>query len=130
MTIRCTDGGETAKKRGLICREPRKALVLSPGQTHEMKLAADMLADVVDAYVVADSAYSSAALIAELEGRGRTVVMGNNPTHRRREIDTHLQMSGHDPAPSLVDVGVTWSRTATATPRRSRRRSRRRQRPG
>jgi len=65
-------------------------LELSPGQTHEMKVASDLLADVVDAYVVADSAYSSAALVGELEGRGCTVVIGNNPTHRHREIDTHL----------------------------------------
>ena len=33
-----------------------------------MKVASDLLADVVDAYVVADSAYSSAALVGELEG--------------------------------------------------------------
>lgn len=65
-------------------------LVLSPGQTHEMKVAPDILGDVVDAYVVADSAYSSAALIAELEGRGCAVVIGNNPTHRHRKIDTDL----------------------------------------
>ena len=65
-------------------------LALSPGQTHEMKMAPDILANVGDAYVVGDSAYSSATLIAELEGRGCTVVIGNNPTHRRREIDTHL----------------------------------------
>jgi transposase len=77
-------------------------LVLSPGQTHEMKLAADMLA------------YSSAALIAELEGRGRTVVIGNKPTHRRREIDTHLQNER--------------SRCCTIARRRGRRRGRGRER--
>jgi transposase len=65
-------------------------LVLSPGQTHEMKVASEVLAGIGDAYVVGDSAYSSAALIAELEGRGCKVVIGNNPTHHHRQIDTHL----------------------------------------
>src|SRR5262245_1371051 len=65
-------------------------LALSPGQTHEMKLASEVLADVADAYVVGDSAYSSAALVSELESRGCTAVIANNPTHRTRVIDTHL----------------------------------------
>ena len=65
-------------------------LALSPGQTHEMKVAPTLLANVADGYVVADSAYSCAELIASLEARGCTVVIGNNPTHRRRKIDTSL----------------------------------------
>jgi transposase len=65
-------------------------VVLSPGQTHEMKLAHEVLADIADAYVVGDSAYSSAELIAALESRGCEAVIGNNPTHRARSIDTHL----------------------------------------
>ena len=65
-------------------------LALSPGQTHEMKLAHEVLADIADAYVVGDSAYSSGELIALLEKRGCQAVIGNNPTHARRCIDTHL----------------------------------------
>lgn len=65
-------------------------LVLSPGQTHEMKVAHEVLEGVVDAYVVGDSAYSSRELIASLEERGCEVVIGNNPTHPARAIDTHL----------------------------------------
>ena len=65
-------------------------LALSPGQTHEMKLAHEVLADVADAYVVGDSAYSSSELIAALEKRGCQAVIGNNPTHPTRTIDTHL----------------------------------------
>jgi len=64
-------------------------LALSPGQTHEMKLAHEVLEGVTDAYVVGDSAYSSRELIAALEERGCQVVIGNNPTHPTRSIDTH-----------------------------------------
>ena len=55
-----------------------------------MKLAHEVLADVADAYVVGDSAYSSSELIAALEKRGCQAVIGNNPTHPTRTIDTHL----------------------------------------
>jgi transposase len=65
-------------------------LVLSPGQTHEMKLAHQLLAGVADAYVVGDSAYSSKALVTELEGRRCNVVIATNPTHRPRTMDRSL----------------------------------------
>lgn len=65
-------------------------LALTPGQTHEMKVAGEILRDIADAYIIGDSAYSSEALVEELEARDCTVVIGNNPTHRRREIDSHL----------------------------------------
>jgi len=65
-------------------------IALSPGQTHEMKLAHEVLADIADAYVVGDSAYSSAELIEALEKRSCEAVIGNNPTHPTRSFDTHL----------------------------------------
>jgi transposase len=65
-------------------------LILSPGQTHEMKVAHELLAGIAQAYVVGDSAYSSQALVAELEAHGCTAVLGNNPTHKTRPIDKHL----------------------------------------
>lgn len=55
-----------------------------------MKVAHEALAGIADAYVVGDSAYSSAELIAALEQRGCQAVIGNNPTHSRRSIDTYL----------------------------------------
>ena len=50
-------------------------LALSEGQTHEMKLAYTLLADVADAYVVGDSAYDAKPLADELEQRGCIVVI-------------------------------------------------------
>jgi transposase len=66
------------------------SLVLSPGQTHEMKMAHELLADITDAYVVGDSAYSCGALVADLEQRRCKVVIASNPTHRQRTIDRHV----------------------------------------
>ena len=65
-------------------------IVLTPGQAHEMTVARELLAPIHDAYVTADSAYSSASLIKELEQRGCEAVVANNPTHRRRNLDAHL----------------------------------------
>jgi putative transposase len=66
-------------------------LALSPGQTHEMKLAYELLADVANAYVVADSAYDAKPLVDELQARGCTVVIPSNPTRAaQRSIDKHL----------------------------------------
>ena len=63
---------------------------LSEGQTHEMKHASELLDGVANAYVVADSAYSSAALVQELESRNCQVVIANNPTHKQRDFDRHI----------------------------------------
>lgn len=65
-------------------------LALSAGQTHEMRLASAMLEGIQDAYVIGDRAYSSSALVAELEARGCEVVIPANPTHRQRRFDPHL----------------------------------------
>jgi transposase len=66
-------------------------LMLTPGQTHEMKVAYQLLAEVANAYVAADSAYDAAPLIAELQARGCTVVIPTNPTRAtQRVIDRHL----------------------------------------
>ncbi len=66
-------------------------LALSPGQTHEMKLAAELLRTVSDAYVVADRAYDAKSLVQELEERRCTVVIPSNPTRATlRPLDEHL----------------------------------------
>lgn len=66
-------------------------LALSPGQTHEMKLAYELLAEVANAYVVADSAYDAKPLVDELEQRGCIVVIPSNPTRAGlRSFDRHL----------------------------------------
>ena len=55
-----------------------------------MKLAAELLKTVSDAYVIADSAYSAQSLVEDLQLRHCEVHIANNPTHRRRSLDTHL----------------------------------------
>jgi transposase len=55
-----------------------------------MTRARELLGDIRDAYVAGDSAYSSRALVEELEARGCKVVIDTNPTHRPRLIDSHL----------------------------------------
>jgi transposase len=66
-------------------------VVLSPGQTHEMKLAYALLSDIHDAYVAGDSAYDAAPLAEQLRANGCTVVIPSNPTRASpRQIDRHL----------------------------------------
>jgi transposase len=66
-------------------------LELSPGQTHEMKLAATMLADVRDAHVIGDRAYDAKALANQLAAQGCTVVIPSNPTRAsQRAYDTRV----------------------------------------
>lgn len=52
-----------------------------------MKKAEDLLADVKNAYVVGDSAYSSEPLRKFLDDRNCTIVIATNPTHRARNRD-------------------------------------------
>jgi transposase len=84
-------GGPTTKVHAVVdaLGNPVR-LMLTVGQAHEMTVASELLSETSNAYVVADSAYSSASLLAELERRGCQPVIGNNPTHRRRQLDTHL----------------------------------------
>ncbi len=66
-------------------------LELSPGQTHEMKLAPTLLADVRDANVIGDRAYDAKALADQLAAQGCTVVIPSNPTRAsQRAYDKHL----------------------------------------
>jgi transposase len=66
-------------------------LALSPGQTHEMKLAHGLLAGIHDAYVAGDMAYDARSLVDALGAQRCTVVIPSNPTRsERRKIDTHL----------------------------------------
>ena len=70
-------------------------MVLTAGQTHEMRVADELLGDIHHAYVIADSAYSAKALVDALVARGCTVVIPSNPTHPLREYDTHLYQERH-----------------------------------
>jgi transposase len=71
-------------------------LALSPGQTHEMKLAYELLASIHDAYVACDSAYDAAPLVERLLANGCTPVIPSNPTRTlQREFDRHLYKERH-----------------------------------
>lgn len=70
-------------------------MVLTPGQTHEMKVAEELLGDIHHAYVIGDSAYSAKALVEALVARGCTVVIPANPTHPQRDYDAHLYKDRH-----------------------------------
>lgn len=66
-------------------------IALSPGQTHEMKLAYELLGDVADAYVAADRAYDAKPLVELLQSNRCTVVIPSNPTRAgKRCYDRHL----------------------------------------
>lgn len=66
-------------------------LALSPGQTHEMKLASELLAGIVNANVIADRAYDAKLLAEQLEARGCTVIIPSNPTRAGlRAYDKHV----------------------------------------
>jgi transposase len=84
-------GGPSTKIHALVdaLGNPVRRM-LSPGQAHEMKFAFELLKDICDAYVVGDSAYSSQALVKELEARRCNAVLAANPTHAPRDFDRHL----------------------------------------
>ena len=66
-------------------------LALSPGQTHEMKLAYELLGDIENAYVAGDSAYDAGPLVDLLSTNGCTPVIPSNPTRAtQRDFDRHL----------------------------------------
>lgn len=66
-------------------------LALSPGQTHEMKLAYQLLGDITDAYVAGDKAYDAAPLVQLLEDNRCTVVIPSKADRAgQRKIDRHL----------------------------------------
>lgn len=71
-------------------------IVLSPGQTHEMKLAYDLLGDITNAYVAGDSAYDAGPLRERLLANGCTVVIPSNPTRATQfEFDRNLYKERH-----------------------------------
>jgi putative transposase len=66
-------------------------IALTPGQTHEMKVAHELLADIRDAYVAGDRAYDAGPLAEMLAKNGCTVVIPSNPTRATlRDYDRHL----------------------------------------
>lgn len=71
-------------------------LALSPGQTHEMKLAYEWLSDITDAYVAGDSAYDAGALVEQLTQNRCIVVIPSNPTRKlQRELERALYKERH-----------------------------------
>jgi transposase len=79
-------------------------LELSPGQTHEMKLAPTMLAGVHDANVIGDRAYDAKALAEQLTAQRCTVVIPSNPTRAsQRAYDKHLYRER-----ALVEIDQPW----------------------
>jgi putative transposase len=66
-------------------------LALTPGQTHEMRVAYELLGDLTNAYVAADRAYDAAPLVELLKRNGCNVVIPSNPTRAiLRGYDHHL----------------------------------------
>ena len=71
-------------------------LALSPGQTHEMKLAYELLGGIADAYVGGDKAYDAAPLVQLLENNRCTVVIPSKADRAgQRAIDWHLYKERH-----------------------------------
>ena len=71
-------------------------IALSAGQAHEMKLAYELLGDLHDAYVAADTAYDAGPLADMLQSHRCQVVIPSNPTRAtQREIDRHLYKERH-----------------------------------
>lgn len=71
-------------------------IALSPGQTHEMKLAYELLGDITDAYVAGDSAYDAQPLRELLTANRCTVVIPSNPTRAiQHEFDRSLYKERH-----------------------------------
>ena len=60
-----------------------------------MKVAHALLAEIRNAYVVGDSAYSAQRLVEELPERGCEVVIPSQPTHRWRPWDRHVYRERH-----------------------------------
>src|SRR5215212_9755697 len=79
-------GGLTTKIHALVdAKGLPVALKLTPGQAHDGRSAADMLATVGEGQVLlADRAYDSDALRAELAGRGAWANIPPMPNRRRR----------------------------------------------
>jgi transposase len=71
-------------------------LALSPGQTHEMKLAYELLGDITNAYVAGDKAYDAAPLVELLKRNRCTVVIPSKADRAgQRAIDRHLYKERH-----------------------------------
>ena len=71
-------------------------IALSPGQTHEMKLAYELLGDISNAYVAADRAYDAQRLIEALTANRCTIVIPSNPRRKiQRVIDRELYKERH-----------------------------------
>ena len=74
-------------------------IALSPGQTHEMRLAYSLLSGLENAYVAGDKAYDAQPLVQMLEDKGCTAVIPSNERNTggisHREIDEHLYKERH-----------------------------------
>jgi transposase len=90
--IGCSRGGPSTKIHAVVdaLGNPVK-IALSPGQTHEMKLASELLGDIRNAYIAGDRAYDARALVELLQQNDCNVVIPSNPTRATlREYDKHL----------------------------------------
>jgi transposase len=89
-------GGPSTKLHAVVdaLGNPTRML-LTAGQTHEMRVAEELLSGIHNAYVIGDSAYSAKALVDSLVARGCTVVIPANPTHPQRDYDAHLYKDRH-----------------------------------
>jgi len=66
-------------------------LVLTEGQTHEMKVAHQLIDGLLDANIIGDRAYDAASLSDQIERQGGVIVIPSNPTRAQlRSIDTAL----------------------------------------
>ena len=90
-------GGPTTKIHALVDALGRPVqFALTEGQTHEMRAAEVLVAEVRDAYVIGDRAYDAAALRKQLKDQGCRVVIPSHPTRRvQRRYDRVLYRMRH-----------------------------------
>jgi transposase len=90
-------GGATTKIHALVDAWGRPVqFALTEGQTHEMKAAGSLLAEVANAFVVGDRAYDATSLREQLKKQGCQVVIPSNPTRKvQRRYDRTLYKLRH-----------------------------------
>jgi len=65
-------------------------LILTQGQKHDITQAPALIADLLDANIIADRAYDSAALVEQIESQNCVAVIPARKCCSPREIDSHL----------------------------------------
>jgi transposase len=78
-------GGRTTKIHAAVDERGRpRRLIVRPGHRGDAPVASELVAGFAPALCLADAAYDSDALRADLVARGTTPVIPNNPTRKRR----------------------------------------------